>query len=63
MKYTITRENHQELKEIIEDSVEFFCDEFMVSGELTWIIVETLAQAKIAQLRGEVKWDISSKGY
>ena len=63
MKYTITRENHQELKEIIEDSVEFFCDEFMVSGELTWIIVETLAQAKIAQLRGEVKWDISSRGY
>lgn len=62
MKYTITRENHQELKEIIEDSVEFFCDEFMVSGELTWIIVETLAHAKIAQLRGEVKWDISSRG-
>ena len=54
MTYTINRETHQELRELIEDSVEYFCDQNMVSGELTWIIVETLAQAKLAQLRGEV---------
>jgi hypothetical protein len=54
MIYTIDRETHQELKELIEDSVEYFCDKNMVSGELTWIIVETLAQAKIAQMRGIV---------
>jgi hypothetical protein len=55
MIYTIDRETHQELKELIEDSVEYFCDSHMVSGELAWIIVETLAQAKIAQMRGIVK--------
>ena len=51
---TIDRQLHNELKEIIEDSVEFFCDENMVSGEVTWLIVQALAEAKIAQLRGEV---------
>ena len=49
----MNRETHDELKELIEDSVQYFCDENMVSGELAWIIVETLAQAKIAQMRGE----------
>jgi len=50
---SLNQETHQQLKEIIEDSVEFFCDENMVSGELTWIVIQCLAEAKIAQLRGE----------
>ena len=54
MSTTINREVHDELKELIEDSVEYFCDSNMVSGEIAWIIIETLAQAKLAQLRGEV---------
>ena len=53
MTMTISREVHDELKELIEDSVEYFCDDHMVSGELTWVIIETLAQAKIAQMRGD----------
>jgi len=52
--YTLDRDVHNDLVEIIEDSVQFFCDEYMVSGELAYIIVETIAQAKIAQMRGEV---------
>ncbi len=55
MSYTIDRTTHNELVEIIEDSVEYFCNENMVSGELTWIIIQTLAEAKLAQFRGEVK--------
>lgn len=55
MTYTIDREVHNELRELIEDTVEYFCDENRVSGELTWIIVETLAQAKLAQMRGEIR--------
>ena len=54
MKATINRELHNELKETVEDSVEYFCDEHMVSGELTWVIIQALAEAKIAQMRGEV---------
>ena len=50
---SLNQETHQQLKEIIEDSVEYFCDENMVSGELTWIVIQCLAEAKIAQLRGE----------
>ena len=50
---TITRELHDELFELIEDSVASFCDQNMISGELAWLIVETMAEAKIAQLKGE----------
>ena len=53
MTYTIDRRVHDDLVEILEDSVEYFCNENMVSGELTWIIVQTLAEAKLAQFRGE----------
>ena len=50
---TLNREIHQELTELIEDSVEYFCDNHMMSGELTWVIIECLAKAKQAQLKGE----------
>jgi len=50
---TLNREIHQELTELIEDSVEYFCDHHMMSGELTWVIIECLAKAKQAQLKGE----------
>lgn len=51
--YTLDRDTHAELTELIEDSVEFFCDEHMISGELTWVVIECLAKAKQAQMRGE----------
>ena len=54
MAYTIDRSKAQEIREIIEDTVGYYCDENMVSGELAWIMVSALAEAKIAQLKGEV---------
>ena len=53
-KFTLDREVHNELKELIEDSLEYFCDENMISGELAWIVVQCLAEAKIEQLRGNI---------
>ena len=50
----ITREQLKELTDLIEDSVEYFCDQEMVSGELAWTIVETLGTAKLAELKGLV---------
>ena len=50
----ISREAHDELKEVIEDTVEYACDKEMISGEVAWTIIECLAIAKLAQLRGEV---------
>lgn len=51
---TMTRETHDELVELIEDTLEYFCDNNMISGELSWLVVETLATSKILQLRGEL---------
>lgn len=50
----ITTEKHQQLIELIEDTMEYFCDENMVSGELVYTVLECYSIAKLAQLRGEV---------
>ena len=51
---TITEAKHQQLIELIEDTVEYYCDENMVSGELVYTVLECYSIAKLAQLRGEV---------
>ena len=55
MSYTISTEKAHELRELIEDTVEYFCDDNMVSGELAWIMVQAAAEAHIAHMKGEVK--------
>ena len=42
----ITREALAELTEVLEDTVEYYCDQQTVSGELAWTVVESLATAK-----------------
>ena len=49
----ISRPQLNEITKVIEDTVEYFCDQQTISGELGWTIVETLATAKLAELRGE----------
>ena len=43
-----------ELTGVIEDTVEYFCDQEQVSGELVWTVLECLATAKQAELKGEL---------
>ena len=50
----ISREKLQELTEIIEDTIEYACDQWMLSGELAWSVLECLAQAKQAEIKGEL---------
>lgn len=50
----ITRDVLSELQELQEDVAEHFADENIVSGELYWTCVESLATAKLAELRGEL---------
>ncbi len=50
----LTSEKHQQLIELIEDTVEYYCDENLVSGELVYTVLECYSIAKLAQLRGEV---------
>ncbi len=46
----ISREQLQELTELIEDSVAHHCDQNMSSGEMVWTVVECLATAKLEEL-------------
>ena len=43
-----------ELTEVIEDTIEYFCDKETASGELAWTVISCLAEAKIAEMKGEV---------
>ena len=36
-----------ELKELLEDTIEYYCDEHMVSGQVAWTMVASLAEAKL----------------
>lgn len=55
----ISYEINQELIEMQEDLAEYFTHEFFpISGEVYWTCVESLATAKLAELRGEIKSDI-----
>jgi len=50
----ITKSQLQELTELIEDGAEFFCDQEFISGELAWTVIESLATAKLAEVKGLV---------
>ena len=42
-----------ELLELVEDTVEYFCTDKLISGETVWAMVEGLAAAKIKQFPTE----------
>ena len=50
----ISRPQLRELTEAIEDTIEYICDQEQISGELAWTVVECLATAKLAELKGEL---------
>ena len=50
----ISKQQLKELTEIVEDTVEYACDQHTLSGELAWTVIECLATAKIAELKGEL---------
>ena len=55
----ISREQLQELTEVIEDTVEYACDQYTMSGEKAWTVVYCLATAKLAELEGLVTSDVA----
>ena len=50
----IDRKKIIELQNLHEDIAGYFCDDYKVSGETYWTCLETLATAKLAELRGEI---------
>ena len=50
----IKRNQLRELQYLQEDIAEYFTDENMVSGETYWTCIESIAIAKLAELRGDI---------
>ena len=50
----IQRETLRELQYLQEDIAAYFTDENMVSGETYWTCIESIAIAKLAELRGDI---------
>ena len=50
----ISHRQLDDLTELMEDSVEYFCDQEMLSGELVWTVLECLATAKLAEIKKEL---------
>ena len=50
----ITREQHLEITEVIEDAIAHLCDELLLSGECVWIVNECLAQTNVAELHEDL---------
>ena len=50
----ISRDQLAELTEVIEDTIEYYCDQQTLSGQLVWTCIEALATAKLAELNGEL---------
>ena len=53
----ITQAQLQQLTELVEDTIEYYCDQNMASGQVAWAIVECLAVAKQAEIQGLVVAD------
>ena len=50
----ISKPQLMEFTEVVEDTLEYFCDQEQISGELAWAVIECLATAKLAEMRGEL---------
>jgi len=50
----ITVEEHNELIELIDDTISYFCQENMVSGETAYKVLECYSYAKQMQFAGEI---------
>ncbi len=55
----ISPDQLQELTSVIEDTVEYACDQHTMSGELAWTVVHCLATAKLAELEGVITSDVA----
>ena len=53
----ISREQLQELTEVIEDTIQYSCDQWQISGEKAWTVLHCLSIAKLAELEGLVTSD------
>lgn len=49
-KFSIDSQQLDEFNELIEDTLAYFCDEYMISGELSYVLIMALAEARLAEM-------------
>ena len=49
----ITQEKFEALQDVLYDCVSFYCDEFMVSGEMAWTLIQVQSIVELAKIRNE----------
>jgi len=52
----ITRPQLQELSELQSDIASYYTDSNLISGETYWTCVSAYAEAKLAEIRGELEY-------
>ncbi len=57
----IQRTDLRELRGLQEDMAEYFCDHFGVSGETYWTCVESIAEVKLMEVKGQVLFNFESE--
>ncbi len=50
----ISQDQSDQLIELLEDTIEFYCDQQMISGQLAWIATECVATAKVAEFSSQL---------
>jgi len=50
-EHPLTLDVHIILREMIEQNVRYFCDEYKISGELAYVVVQSLATSKIEEFK------------
>ena len=49
----LLKEHAIEIMETIEDTVEYLCNENMISGEKVWVMIGALSEAKLGEFPDE----------
>ena len=57
----IQRTDLRELRGLQEDMAEYFCDHFGVSGETYWTCVESIAEVKLMEVKGQGLFNFESE--
>ena len=55
----ISQAQHDELIQVLEDTVQYACDQWLISGEAAWAAIECRAIARQAELAGLVTSDVA----
>ena len=57
----IQRDALRDLQDLQEDMAQYFCDHFGVSGETYWTCVESIAEVKLMEVKGQVLFNFESE--